>query len=258
MVERRSLGPYSLLTLLAPAVAAVARPGQFVMVALPGSRFRLRRPLSLHSVDGERVRLLVEPRGEGSRELAEAGVADVARAGRPAGQRLPARRRARRAARRRRHRRRPAAVRGRRAARPRRGGHGRLRLSRPRARPAWSAPSPSTTSGWPPTTAASAGAAARSTRRARSGAGPRASVLACGPAPMLAATQAWAAAGGPDGLRLARGAHGLRHRRLPRLRRAHRARATCGSASRGRCSPSSCCASTPPAPGRALSGEEPL
>jgi len=89
VVECRSFGPYSLLTLLAPAIAAVARPGQFVMVALPGSRFRLRRPLSLHSVDGERVRLLVEPRGEGSRQLAETGIADVLELAGPLGNGFP-------------------------------------------------------------------------------------------------------------------------------------------------------------------------
>ena len=76
VVERRSFGPYALLTLLAPDIAASARPGQFVMAALPGTGFHLRRPLSLHSVQGERLRLLVEPRGEGTRELAEVGVAD--------------------------------------------------------------------------------------------------------------------------------------------------------------------------------------
>ena len=52
VVERRSFGPYALLTLLAPDVAAVALPGQFVMVAVPGTQFHLRRPLSLHSVEG--------------------------------------------------------------------------------------------------------------------------------------------------------------------------------------------------------------
>jgi NAD(P)H-flavin reductase len=89
VIERRSFGPYALLTLLAPDIAAVAVPGQFVMVALPGSRFRLRRPLSLHSVDGERVRLLVEPRGEGTRELAELGIADTLAVAGPLGHGFP-------------------------------------------------------------------------------------------------------------------------------------------------------------------------
>jgi len=89
VIERRAFGRYALLTLLAPEVAAVAQPGQFVMVSLPGSGFHLRRPLSLHSVDGERVRVLVEPRGEGSRALAAAGVADVLSLAGPLGTGFP-------------------------------------------------------------------------------------------------------------------------------------------------------------------------
>jgi dihydroorotate dehydrogenase electron transfer subunit len=89
VIERRSFGPYALLTLLAPDIAAVAAPGQFVMAALPGARFRLRRPLSVHSVDGERVRLLVEPRGEGTRELVELGVADTLAVAGPLGHGFP-------------------------------------------------------------------------------------------------------------------------------------------------------------------------
>ena len=56
------------------------------------------------------------------------------------------------------------------------------------------------------------------------GAGPQASVLACGPAAMIAAVQRLDAPRRACGLRLARGPHGLRHRLLPRLRRRHRAR----------------------------------
>ena len=89
VIERRSFGRYALLTLLAPEVAAVAQPGQFVMASVPGEGFHLRRPLSLHSADGERVRLLVEPRGEGSRTLAAAGVADVLSLAGPLGSGFP-------------------------------------------------------------------------------------------------------------------------------------------------------------------------
>ena len=42
-----------------------------------GGRFLLRRPLSLHSVAGERVKLLVEARGEGSAVLAAGEVGDT-------------------------------------------------------------------------------------------------------------------------------------------------------------------------------------
>ena len=201
MVERRSFGPYSLLTLLAPAIAAVGGASRAVRYGGGAGRRVSPAPAAVAAFrHGERVRLLIEPRGEGTRELAERRRGRLARAGRAAGQRLPARRRdaprcswaaASASA--------PLqfvadALRARGAAVDR-----RLRLSRPRAGAAGRAPSPSTTSGWRPTTAASAAAAAPSTRRARSGAGPQASVLACGPAPMLAATQAWAAAAGLAG-----------------------------------------------------------
>jgi len=61
---------WSLVWIEAPALARVARPGQFVMVAVPGTAFSLRRPLSLHRVRGDRVALLIERRGEGTRRLA--------------------------------------------------------------------------------------------------------------------------------------------------------------------------------------------
>ena len=77
VVESRRFGAFSLLSLAAVEIAARAAPGQFVMVGVPGGRFLLRRPISLHSVDGERVRLLVEARGEGSAVLAAAEVGDT-------------------------------------------------------------------------------------------------------------------------------------------------------------------------------------
>ncbi|HJW74348.1 MAG TPA: hypothetical protein VJ787_01585, partial [Thermoleophilia bacterium] len=77
VVESRRFGAFSLLSLAAAEIAARAVPGQFVMVGVPGGRFFLRRPLSLHSVSGERVRLLVEARGEGSASLAAAEVGDT-------------------------------------------------------------------------------------------------------------------------------------------------------------------------------------
>ena len=77
IVESRRFGAFSLLSLAAPEIAARAAPGQFVMVGVPGGRFLLRRPLSLHSVAGERVKLLVEARGEGSAVLAAGEVGDT-------------------------------------------------------------------------------------------------------------------------------------------------------------------------------------
>lgn len=198
VVERRSFGPYSLLTVLAPAIAAVARPGQFVMVAPPGTGFRLRRPLSLHSVDGDRVRLLIEPRGEGSRELAESGVADSLELAGPLGNGFP--------------------LDGLRAALLVGGGIGVAPLQfvadALRARGA----AVTATFGfrdraqarlvgafaiddlWVATDDGSVGRRGSALDAAReSGAGPQASVLACGPAPMLAAIQAWVARAGLAG-----------------------------------------------------------
>ncbi len=77
VVESRRFGVFSLLSLAAPEIAARAEPGQFVMVGVPGGRFLLRRPISLHSVADERVRLLVEARGAGSAVLAAAEVGDT-------------------------------------------------------------------------------------------------------------------------------------------------------------------------------------
>lgn len=68
---------WSLIRLAAPGVAAAARPGQFVMVTLPRFGFWLRRPLSIHRVQADRLSLLIEARGEGTRRLAAARVGDM-------------------------------------------------------------------------------------------------------------------------------------------------------------------------------------
>ena len=86
-------------------------------------------------------------------------------------------------------------------------------------------------------------------------------VYACGPTPMIAAVQRWALGRGPARLRLARGAHGLRHRLLPRLRRRHHAGAPCASAAKDRCSPSTrCCRErrSPPRPSTCASSSAAL
>ena len=198
VVERRSFGPYTLLTLLAPDVAAVARPGQFAMVALPGSGFHLRRPLSLHSVDGERVRLLIEPRGEGTRELADAGVADTLALAGPLGNGFP--------------------LDGVRVALLVGGGIGvaplQFAADALRARGAaitaafgFRDEAQARLAGafaiddlWVATDDGSVGRGGSAVDLARQvGAGPRTTVLACGPGPMLAATRAWAAQAGLTG-----------------------------------------------------------
>jgi NAD(P)H-flavin reductase len=89
VVESRRFGAFSLLSLAAAEIADRAAPGQFVMVGVPGGRFLLRRPISLHSVDGERVRLLVEARGEGSAVLTAAEVGDTLPLAGPLGSGFP-------------------------------------------------------------------------------------------------------------------------------------------------------------------------
>jgi dihydroorotate dehydrogenase electron transfer subunit len=89
VVGARRFGAFSLLSLAAPEIAARAVPGQFVMVGVPGGRFLLRRPLSLHSVAGELVRLLVEARGQGSAALAGAEVGDTLPLAGPLGRGFP-------------------------------------------------------------------------------------------------------------------------------------------------------------------------
>jgi dihydroorotate dehydrogenase electron transfer subunit len=77
VTDVRHFGRYALLAVDAPPIAAAARPGQFVMVGVPGPGFHLRRPISIHSVAGDALRLLIEPKGDGSRALCAAAVADT-------------------------------------------------------------------------------------------------------------------------------------------------------------------------------------
>jgi NAD(P)H-flavin reductase len=82
-------GAFTLVELQAPAVAAVAAPGQFVMVTVPGPGFFLRRPISLFSVRDERVALLVETRGAGTERLAAAVPGDALSLAGPLGSVFP-------------------------------------------------------------------------------------------------------------------------------------------------------------------------
>jgi dihydroorotate dehydrogenase electron transfer subunit len=82
-------GPFTALDVTAPQVAAKASPGQFVMVAVPGGGFLLRRPLSLFSVRGERVGLLIERRGAGTERLADLAVGDAVDLAGPLGSAFP-------------------------------------------------------------------------------------------------------------------------------------------------------------------------
>jgi dihydroorotate dehydrogenase electron transfer subunit len=75
---RRS-GAWTVLWLQAPRLAETARPGQFVMVSVPGPGFHLRRPLSIHRRRQGGIALLVEARGEGTGVLASQDPGSVLR-----------------------------------------------------------------------------------------------------------------------------------------------------------------------------------
>lgn len=85
----RRFGAFTALDLLAPAVASAARPGQFVMVTVPGSGFLLRRPLSVFTARGDRLGLLVEARGAGSERLADVAVGEALELAGPLGTAFP-------------------------------------------------------------------------------------------------------------------------------------------------------------------------
>jgi len=85
----RRFGRYALIALSAPRIARRALPGQFVMVGVPSPGFHLRRPISVHSVSGETIRLLIEPLGVGSGALCEVTVADQLEVAGPLGSGFP-------------------------------------------------------------------------------------------------------------------------------------------------------------------------
>ncbi len=91
VVSARRYGAFAALELLAPEVAAVAWPGQFVMVKVPGGGFLLRRPLSLFTARADRVGLLIESRGPGSDRLAAVAVGDTLDIAGPLGTGFPVR-----------------------------------------------------------------------------------------------------------------------------------------------------------------------
>jgi dihydroorotate dehydrogenase electron transfer subunit len=70
------LGVY-LIWLDCPPIASPARPGQFVMVRCgEGLEFQLRRPLSIHQLDGKRFALLFNVVGRGTRWLSQRQAGD--------------------------------------------------------------------------------------------------------------------------------------------------------------------------------------
>lgn len=64
-----------LLWLESPQIATTARPGQFVMVRC-GEDALLRRPLSVHQVEGEKLTLLFTAAGKGTNWLSQCQVGD--------------------------------------------------------------------------------------------------------------------------------------------------------------------------------------
>ena len=66
------------MSLLAPAIAKSAKPGQFIMVHC-GSQFKplLRRPLSIHNAYGKNIEILYEVVGEATEILAQKKQGDV-------------------------------------------------------------------------------------------------------------------------------------------------------------------------------------
>ena len=75
------IGSYRSLTLVAPEIAARARPGQFVSIAVGGQGTLLRRPFSLYRVSrsagGGTIEIVYNTIGEGTRWLAARSRHDV-------------------------------------------------------------------------------------------------------------------------------------------------------------------------------------
>jgi dihydroorotate dehydrogenase electron transfer subunit len=83
VLERRRVGAYHALTLVAPGVVEAARPGQFVQVLAGEERsFPLRRPFSIHRVERSTaalgtVEVVFDVVGPGTRALARLRPHDV-------------------------------------------------------------------------------------------------------------------------------------------------------------------------------------
>ncbi len=78
VVESRAVGAYRLVSFVAPAIAEAARPGQFVMVRQVGPALDplLPRPMGIHDIDSDLVKVLIEPVGKGTLYLSRAKVGD--------------------------------------------------------------------------------------------------------------------------------------------------------------------------------------
>lgn len=78
VVESRSVGAYRLVSFTSRELAALARPGQFLMVREAGPQLDplLPRPLGIHAVDSDLMSILIEPKGKGTRALADVRMGD--------------------------------------------------------------------------------------------------------------------------------------------------------------------------------------
>lgn len=78
VVESRPVGSYHLVSFSAREIAVEAKPGQFLMVRQTGPELDplLPRPMGVHDVDSDLVRVLIEPVGKGTRSLSLAEVGD--------------------------------------------------------------------------------------------------------------------------------------------------------------------------------------
>lgn len=78
VVESRSVGVYRLVAFIAREMAENARPGQFLMIRRAGPALDplLPRPMSIHDVESDLLKVLIDPVGKGTRNLADAAVGD--------------------------------------------------------------------------------------------------------------------------------------------------------------------------------------
>ncbi|HEX2694405.1 MAG TPA: dihydroorotate dehydrogenase electron transfer subunit, partial [Acidobacteriota bacterium] len=64
-------GSYRLFTIETPAIAREARPGQFLMIKVSGETAPLlRRPISIHAREGDRLGIFFQVAGKGTEILA--------------------------------------------------------------------------------------------------------------------------------------------------------------------------------------------
>ena len=78
VVESRQVGAYRQVSFVAPEIASLAVPGQFMMVRVEGLSLDplLPRPMGIHDIDSDLVKMLIDPVGKGTEALAGAEVGD--------------------------------------------------------------------------------------------------------------------------------------------------------------------------------------